>query len=151
MFAIFSLSFVSCSDDEGFRMPDEDEILTEHIVMEKSEDYVKYIDKDKWGQCISLEKDTFEIASYIKKEQVWEVTLFDKKFNDFRTYGDIITFSFGFSEKQKLEEYDKKNTLLVVSGNYKYMYTFLPRPRQRGLIYTAWDLSNATLEEVVEE
>lgn len=145
LFVMFAFSFIGCSEggEEVFRMPDENEILTESILIEKSDDYVKYIDHNLWGKDISFNNDMVTISHYWEREDVWEVQIHSKEYSS--QYGDIKTFYLKDADKQVMQKYCDERTPLLVSGNYRYCFTFVPEPRMIALTYTVWDLSKAEL------
>ena len=148
LLVIFSFTFMGCSDEdkEEFRMPDENEILTESILIEESDDYVKYIDHELWGKEISFNNDTVTINNYIEREDVWKVEIQSKEYSSF--YGDIKTFYMKDVDKKMIQKYCDEQTPLLVSGNYRYCFTFVSEPRMIALTYTVWDLSKAELTPV---
>ena len=119
MLATFSLLFVSCSDDdEGIRMPDDNEVLTEHIYLEIKDSYVRVIRYDMWGQ-----KGTFTDVEVTLEYIIEENNCCELVFKDINEKPRATTYFLGFylseDDMKKLQGNEGKN--IIINGTYKYI------------------------------
>lgn len=123
MLTLTALTFNACKEEEdGIRIPDEDEILTKHIPLEVEDYYIKIIRFDMWGQ--NGEFQNIEVIPMMLNDEYGNSYLsldfenIDEKPHSTAYFQKYILDK---TDLPLLQNYNKEN--ITINGAYKYVYS----------------------------
>lgn len=121
MLTLTALTFNACKEEEdGIRIPDEDEVLTENIILEQTPTWWVVIDHEMWGKRGTL-KDT---PILIKVGGIdCDFIFLEKEQQPYIRRSHYQRFLIPESKEEEIINYCINKDTITISGDYKYVYT----------------------------